>query len=356
MSFRSLASLLVLGATSSARAAPSPAGAPGDGLYLSQPEPVQVVHPQTFQGNGSNPRIDSAASYRLVDTYDASNWFSKFTVENIADPTHGFVNYLNQADAQRLGLYKTQNNQVYIGVDNTNVISTSGPGRNSVRIHSNPSYNHGLIIGDFAHIPGSQCGSWPAFWMLGPNWPNSGEIDIIEGVHTDSSNQMTLHSAPGCSPGVGPAGENGYRVANSDCGAGSGYNGCGVKSTQANTYGTSFNANGGGVYATLWTSSAIQVWYWAQRDVPSDVRNGNPNPASWPKPQANFYGGCNFDSYFKNLQIIFDITFCGDWAGNVWSQYTSCYNSDTSCTSYVARQPQNFRESYWLVNSVKVYA
>jgi hypothetical protein len=23
------------------------------------------------------------------------------------------------------------------------------------------------------------CGTWPAFWMFGPDWPNGGEIDTL---------------------------------------------------------------------------------------------------------------------------------------------------------------------------------
>jgi len=41
--------------------------------------------------------------------------------------------------------------------------------------------------------------NWPAFWMLGKNffpngnWPNSGEIDIMEGLNHNSVDQSTLH-------------------------------------------------------------------------------------------------------------------------------------------------------------------
>ena len=35
----------------------------------------------------------------------------------------------------------------------------------------------------------------------------------------------------------------------------------------------------------------------------SGIQNGNPNPAGWGTPAANF-AGCNFDAYFKNLQIV----------------------------------------------------
>lgn len=72
------------------------------------------------------------------------------------------MNYVNQQQAQSQGLYKVIGNQVYIGVDNTSVLNPSGTGRNSVRLMSNTAYNQGLVIGDFAHIPGTECGSWPA--------------------------------------------------------------------------------------------------------------------------------------------------------------------------------------------------
>ncbi|OBT59795.1 hypothetical protein VE03_10744, partial [Pseudogymnoascus sp. 23342-1-I1] len=37
-----------------------------------------------------------------------------------------------------------------------------------------------------------------AFWLFGPDWPNSGEIDIIEGVNNQATNIVTLHTAAGC--------------------------------------------------------------------------------------------------------------------------------------------------------------
>jgi hypothetical protein len=33
-----------------------------------------------------------------------------------------------------------------------------------------------------------------AVWTLGPNWPNNGEIDILEGVNQLTYNAATLHS------------------------------------------------------------------------------------------------------------------------------------------------------------------
>jgi hypothetical protein len=79
------------------------------------------------------------------------------------------VKYVSQSDASSGQLISTNSDSVYIGVDHTNVASG---GRNSVRITSKKSYNQGLIIIDLEHMPGSICGTWPAFWMVGPNWPN----------------------------------------------------------------------------------------------------------------------------------------------------------------------------------------
>jgi hypothetical protein len=98
---------------------------------------------------------------------------------------------------------------------------------------------------------------------------------------------------------------SGTPTGNSDCGAAGGYIGCGVVSDSATSYGSAFNANGGGVYATLWTSAGVKVWYFAARNVPGDIKSGNPNPAGWGQPQANYgNGGCTFDDHFQNMNIV----------------------------------------------------
>ena len=75
------------------------------------------------------------------------------------------LSYQNQQDAKRLGLYSVdeKSQSVELRVDTSKVLAADGSegGRPSVRIESKESYNHGLVIGDFAHMPGSVCGSWP---------------------------------------------------------------------------------------------------------------------------------------------------------------------------------------------------
>ena len=56
-------------------------------------------------------------------------------------------------------------------------------GRKSIRITTQYSYTGGLVIMDSVHMP-TGCGTWPAFWSNGPDWPAGGEIDIVEGTYT----------------------------------------------------------------------------------------------------------------------------------------------------------------------------
>lgn len=126
---------------------------------------------------------------------------------------------------------------------------------------------------------------------------------MIEGVNLQPTNQMTLHSSSGCNVNVGSGGQTGSSGPSPECGAGGGYNGCAVVSNVGSSYGTPFNLNNGGVFALEWTSSGIKIWNWPRNAIPGDISNGSPNPSNWGTPVANF-GGCNFDSFFKNLQIV----------------------------------------------------
>ena len=91
------------------------------------------------------------------------------------DPTNGHVQYVNRSLAVQNGYAVTNPSNVYIGADHSGFYPKGGPGRPSVRLLSNNVYTHGLFILDLTHMP-TGCGTWPAFWTLGPNWPYNGEI------------------------------------------------------------------------------------------------------------------------------------------------------------------------------------
>lgn len=142
-----------------------------------------------------------------------------------------------------------------------------------------------------------------------------------------------------------------------NCDVSSGDNtGCQIKAKDSNTYGDGFNANGGGVYATEWTGSFINIHFFPRGSIPPDVESGSPNPSSWGPPVARFSQGCDIKSSFTNQQIVFDTTFCGDWAGadEVWG--ASCaQTTGTTCQGYVGNNPQAFQEAYWKINGLRVY-
>ena len=135
-------------------------------------------------------------------------------------------------------------------VDNTAQVSGN---RNSVRIQTQFSFTGGLVIMDSVHMP-TGCGTWPAFWTDGANWPVTGEIDIVEGVNDYTNNQVTVHANTGCqlpTNNVTALGISGSIVSGTNCAALQTNNeGCGVRASQTNSFGEPFNRNGGGVYAS----------------------------------------------------------------------------------------------------------
>jgi hypothetical protein len=168
-------------------------------------------------------------------------------------------------------------------------------------MRTNKAYNAGtLVIGDFSHMPSNVCGIWPSFWMVGPSWPQNGEIDIMEGINQMTQNQITLHTKPGCVPSTSGTGTV---TGNSDCGANGGSVGCGALDNHQNGWGNSFNAAGGGVYAMEWTASAITVWFFQAGQVPSDISRGAPKPSGWGTPVKR-WTGCNWGALMDNMNIV----------------------------------------------------
>jgi hypothetical protein len=107
--------------------------------------------------------------YELKANYNASNFFdeSSFLFYDGYDKfTDGIALYVPKKEAMSLGLAHYQDDQVYLGVDNTNILadSTAGPGkgRKSIRLEGVQTFDNGLIIADFEHLPSGGCGQWPA--------------------------------------------------------------------------------------------------------------------------------------------------------------------------------------------------
>jgi hypothetical protein len=123
--------------------------------------------------------------------------------------------------------------------------------------------------------------------------------------------------------------------------------GCGVKSSDSASFGQALNDRGGGWFAMRRTrNDGIAVWFWGRNDpsVPPEISgsasnlslstmSGRPGlglileaiqhdrdvvqpNARWGVPAAHFPPqGCQMDKFFDEHVLVFDLTFCGDWAG-----------------------------------------
>ncbi|EPS99603.1 hypothetical protein FOMPIDRAFT_53115 [Fomitopsis schrenkii] len=342
-------------------------GGDGAGSAVSEAASGTVRPSATSSGAPAASSSAAAASspWKLKQSYEGNSFFAGWAFFTEPDPTGGTVTYIDGGAAQTANLTGINGaGNAYMAVDTTPVVSGA---RKSVRITTDFSYTQGIVVLDAVHMP-TGCGTWPAFWSNGPNWPSGGEIDIVEGVNTYTNDQVTLHTNPGCalpSMNADALGISGTLVSTQDCAAADTQNaGCGVRSVETNSFGAGFNAMGGGVYAMKWDDSGITVHFFARNSIPGDITAGAPNPNAWGTPIASFPStSCNTTEFFHDHSIIFDTTLCGDWAGTGWGatgvpgQETSCaaMTNTATCADYVLNNGGAFNEAYWEVKSVKIY-
>ena len=166
--------------------------------------------------------------------------------------------------------------------------------------------------------------------FIGPDWPNSGEIDIVEGVNDYTNNQATIHTDVGCSLPSSSSTTlaiSGNVVGGTDCAAlTTGNQGCGIRASTNNSFGVGFNAIGGGVYASMstecltyffilinflvkWDTNGVAVYFFPRGSVPADISAGAPEPDSWGPALARWpASSCAPFKFFNDHTAIFDTT------------------------------------------------
>eukprot|EP00727_Mastigamoeba_balamuthi_P000466 m51a1_g10416 putative endo- -beta-glucanase (491) ;mRNA; r:78027-79763 len=301
----------------------------------------------------------ASARYVLSETWKGSSFWDQFDFENYpgGDPTHGYVYYTTRAEATSWKLISNDGDRSIIRTDTSSI--SSGRGRAAVRLESKKTFTTGLFVLDMNHMP-TGCGTWPAYWMCGPKWPEGGEIDILENVHRATTNMVTLHTQQGCDQSGQPSDTMTGSWSTRNCwnkAPGQSENtGCGI-ANPPNTYGSALNQRGGGVWATLWTNEQIAVWYWQHDQVPGDLSSNSPNPSGWGKPFAKFTLGSNCPSaFFHDHSIRINLTFCGDWAGAVFASQCPAENARWgSCNEYVKNNPGAFTDAYWDINNIRIF-
>jgi hypothetical protein len=317
-----------------------------------------------------------ARGYTLNQSYVGSSFFDNFNFYTGDDPTHGYVDFISSEEAierEMIG-FDNATGLVYMGAEYSTIPAAGERGRKAIRLESRyTTSGNVLVVLDMAHMPSSSghlaagCGVWPAFWSFGPDWPSNGEIDIVEYVNNQNIDATTLHTGSDCdqtqedtSTFTGTWGVNMYGEPGMDCDVDAPEQwqnaGCGIAGPEGVAVGATFNSGGGGVYALEWvTDTEINAFYFSRDSIPDDIVKKIPSPSSWGLPYARFEVGpksdCSSD-HFSDHSIIFDLTFCGDWAGSVFG--SDCQTSE-SCNDYVQYNPAYFQEAHWLISYLDVY-
>ena len=192
--------------------------------------------------------------------------------------------------------------------------------------------------------------------------------------------------------------------------------GCVIESGEDNTIGSGFNNVGnGGIYVLQWdpiVTHSIQsyVFLKSSTNIPSNLldsvkyasyinakrHSGNvdlswnpapkevyPNPQSWGNseqgntpllPYAYFAigntTGCSAQ-HFNNMNLIFNLAFCGNVAGNRFTMDQCGFMTNTEdpnpgtpkhdddpiqkCNDYIKSQPEDIKDAYWAIRGVYVY-
>jgi hypothetical protein len=156
--------------------------------------------------------------------------------------------------------------------------------------------------------PSGGLGYWPAFWMLGPGqWPENGEIDIMEDVNSLSDVAGTIHC--GTYPG-GPCNEGN--------GIGSGLRACGGCQSGYHTYTMILNRT---------NTSAESITFYLDGSAYFSVSESQVGTATW---QAAFD---------HSLSIILDLAMGGGFPNGVCGCTTptsSTASGGTMSVDYVA--------------------
>ncbi|KAG2051033.1 hypothetical protein BDR06DRAFT_1062497 [Suillus hirtellus] len=240
-------------------------------------------------------------------------------------------------------------------LDSTSTVPAGGQ-RASVRITSQKSYNGGLFVFDASYMPVG-CSTWPSFWTVGPHWPMAGEIDIVEGVNNQGTNQMTLHTGTNqtCTNEItNSTHQFSGKIVATDCFSTThADSGCSIEDRDTSSFAYGFNNAQGGVFALLWDNSAgMSIWHFARANIPADLTAQTPRPSTWGIP-AGFWSSqtCDITTNFYEHQMVIDTTICGNWAGGRIYAQSGCPGT---CSDMVANAT-NYVDAKWAINYVAVY-
>ncbi|PFH47858.1 glycoside hydrolase family 16 protein [Amanita thiersii Skay4041] len=302
--------------------------------------------------------FQTKAVYVPLRESSGNTFFDKWDYADHEDnTTWGNVTYVTRDVAMSSKLtFVDGNGHAIVRVDNTTTITLPAPGqfvhRNSVRITTQDTYGFGnLIMIDVHHLPWG-CSVWPSFWTLGTRneWPGGGEIDIIEGINKMTTNQMALHTVPGCAQ-FDPPGQMG-KTLEGDCSAD---RGCIVQETKPDSFGDAFFAAGGGIWAAQIDVSGVYIWFWSRPNVPSFIPNATSDttmdPSLWGTPSAAYPAqGCDITKFSTPQQLVLLTT--------LWPEYqnfTAAPDLGHLEDNVIGPGSPTYDDAYWDIAYIRTY-
>ncbi|KAK1921820.1 concanavalin A-like lectin/glucanase domain-containing protein [Papiliotrema laurentii] len=305
--------------------------------------------------------LASAATYPILESWKGDGFLDGFKYDPSAydNTTNGDVFWATPSNTSLI--HTTSSGTVVLKVDNETFVPYNEK-RYAPKLLSKTAYEKGTVwVMDAVHMPYG-CSVWPALWTQGPNWPAGGEIDIMEGVNNQTTNQMALHASDtGCvaSTSASMSGNLTQSACSKDASSGAG---CTIVDSATNSYGAGFAAAGGGVYVCEFGDEGVKIWFFTRSAVPSAVTDSaqSIDTGSLGTPVA-FYpsSSCDVDKYLGPQTLTIDITLCGDWAGldSILQETCGALATDQTCyTTYVINQGDNYSTAYFELNYINVYS
>jgi hypothetical protein len=313
-------------------------------------------------GNVGTSYTTSSDGWTLKTPLKGQDLIDYFHYDVAAADNDGVANYV---DGTSSGLvYLDGDENVIIAIDTAETVAL----RNSVRMVSNTTFNPGyLFLFDIKEIPAA-CGTWPAVWFTGSNWPEDGEIDVVEGVNYYTKNIVSIHSGDGCTMSASTLSSlvqaSLIIQGDSNCNAHVSTTGCGLSLDSTSSFGLPFNQADGGVYALQFTESGISMYFWNTGSVPDDIVSGSPNPSTWDAVVQYSADSCDPNSHFKDLMMIINTNLGGTFAGaDIWStenaggQGSSCaeITGNSNAANYILNTGSAYTDVHFSFRGIYIY-
>ncbi|NNE29027.1 MAG: hypothetical protein HKN16_05300, partial [Saprospiraceae bacterium] len=212
--------------------------------------------------------------------------------------------------------------------------------KDSIPALDDEALNRHSGVGNFYDTPSS---------VNSPDWPNSGEIDIIENINGDNHIHNTIHTCPQMCDSEWN--NDGLRVNCANAKPGDVNPGCS---------GSLYDIDAvEGTFACIWEKASVKFYYWGTDEVVREAggpMSSQPEPKSWEKkylknsvqlfetneecgPLHNPWQCRNCEEStsctFRNMKMIFNTTLCGSWAGNTFDDTPEAFEN---CQQFIRNE------------------